>query len=120
MKKLEKWIELSALTKKLVAEERELRRELVEELVGSEATFTESRNKVAADGRNLMIATVLNRKFDEPALASIWSDLTEAEREVIKLKPHLSIAHYRKLPETSILHQAIIVSPGMPTIEVKE
>lgn len=118
MDKLERWCELSAMLKSIKKEEGELRREICAELF--EGKIGEFTVKTEYLGTNVQAKSVLNRKIDEPALGAIWHELTDKEKAAIKLKPTLTLPGYRAIDEDSLLHQAIIVTAGMPTLKVDE
>lgn len=114
--KLENYIKAKdALTaaKKL---EAELRLGITDELLKGKGegthTFDVTGFKVKAVQR-------MNYKVDEDELDLIWEDLDQAEQDLIRFKPSLKLKEYKEMPGTLVLNNAITVTPGMPTLEVK-
>ncbi|RLC88497.1 MAG: hypothetical protein DRJ03_02500 [Chloroflexi bacterium] len=118
LEKLKDWYILNTRMKQMIEDERNLRKELVKDLLG-EGPHGESRHKINVEGTDVVIATVLNKRLDIPALKSVWDYLSDEERGCIKTKPSLTAAH-KKLPADSALWDAIIANEGLPTIEIKK
>jgi len=116
--KLEKWAEASAKLKLYKEQEAKLRREICNEVFnGKIGEFT---TKGEYEGTPIKAKSVLNRVIDKASLGAIWEELSDVEKEAIKLEPKLVMSAYRKIPEDSLFHQAIIVKPGMPQLEIIE
>lgn len=60
-----------------------------------------------------------NYTVNEDVLETIWSTLTEIERNVIKFKPSVKEGGYKKLSSTMTIHEAITKKPGVPTLTLK-
>ena len=119
MNKLETWHEISVLLKRTKVREMELRKELCEELIGGEG-MTNGRVTVKGHEGHLDFTAVqaLSYRLDVAALDALWSSLSQHEKSVIVYKPSLALTEYKKLHETSILHEAVITTLAMPTLVV--
>ncbi len=121
--KLETWYEMSVLLKQTKTREAELRRELCEAFIG-ETEMVKGRVTVKGDERHLAWKAVqaLSFSIDAASLHAMWSELSEVEKECIKHTPGLNLTAYKKLPEDSLLHEAVISKLAMPTLtaEIKD
>ena len=69
----------------------------------------------------IAITRKLTRKLDADAVESLWSTMSEEERDAINHKPSLDLKAYKDLVETGtigVLHQAITETPAQPTLKV--
>ena len=118
MEKIDKWKETLAKLKKYKKEEIKLRKEICEEMFkGKTGEFT-----VTLELENGMYAKAyskVSRVVDKGVLTAIWSEMSEKEKQVFKMKPALQIKAYRELPTYSIVHEAITEKPATPVLEVK-
>lgn len=114
------WYDAAAALKAAKTLESDLRYQVVkEQLQSAEVPMVESRSKRVVGSMPVTIITKLNKKLDLAVLGAVWTDLTDAEKLCVDMKPNLNAKH-KKLPDDSLLWQAIIVTPAMPVIEVKE
>ena len=60
-----------------------------------------------------------NLNVDKKILDEIWDDLTEEEKNMIKLEPSIGKTDFKNLPEDSLLLKAITEKPGMPKLEME-
>ncbi len=107
--------------KKIKTDESNLRKSLAESILGVDQFIKGIRktNRVEG-GYTFAINQKMNYKLDEGILSALWKELSDEERACINYKPSLSIAAYKKLPEDSLLHEAITTKPAMPTIKSEE
>ncbi len=59
-----------------------------------------------------------NIKFDADSLAKNAPYLTEEEAECIKYTPRLIASAYKKLDDSSMIDECLVVTPALPTINV--
>jgi len=113
---IKEWLVLQEQLKTVKEKEAELRRDICEHI------FAGKRKTVKADVGPYKVKAVykINNKVDEAAYLALRPELTAEEQEAIKVKYDLIASKYKKLRETSLLHQCIISKPGMPTLEVKD
>lgn len=111
-----KWLNMSDRLKALKKEEAALRRELCSDLFnGKQGNFKEVYND---KGVHVVATSKLTNNLDERVLQSLMGGLSDVEKACIKWKPSLVAAHYKVLPEDSILHEAVTAKPAMPTLSV--
>ena len=118
MTKIEHWMQLSDTLKSVKEEEAKLRREICDSLF--KGKVGEFREKAVIDGYTVVATSKVNRTVDKAVLTSLWEALSEDEKACIEFKPDLKLTNYRKLNDNDMLHEAITVKPGMPTLEVKD
>ena len=71
---------------------------------------------------DISITLKLGRTLDKDALDTIWSDLTEMQREAIQYKPSLDLKAYKLLiknGEAGELMNAVTEEPGLATVVLK-
>ena len=71
---------------------------------------------------DISITLKLGRTLDKDALDTIWSDLTEMQREAIQYKPSLDLKAYKLLienGEAGELMNAVTEKPGLATVVLK-
>ena len=101
------------------AQELSLRKEVAEEILeGVPLTNGSATNRESEEGVIVKATQKLNFSLDLGELAAIWAELTPEEQAVIKMKPTLQLAKYKKLPEGSILHRAVTTKLAVPTLDV--
>jgi len=115
--KLEQWFEISNLLKEARVKEAELRRELCAAIIG-DTQMENGRVTVKGTAYHLdyKASQALTYNIDKPVLESMWSSLSDIERASVVYKPSLSLTLYKKLPEDSLLHEAITTKLAMPTL----
>lgn len=120
MSKLLKWKELSLDLKDIKAEEAVLRRDLCEQII-AEAEMANGRVTITIhqDGYEVKATQTLSYTIDVAALGTIWDGLSQVEQDCVVMKPSLSLAAYKKLPEDSLLHEAIVSKLAMPTLKAE-
>ena len=70
---------------------------------------------------SIEIGLKMSRKLDSDAVDSLWSTMSEGERNVVSHKPSLDLTAYRKLLEiegVDILHQAIVETPAQASLKI--
>ena len=118
---VDKWKELATRLKSLKEEEADLRRDICAELIAG----VEMKNGIATykgnvEGYDVTAKQSLSFSLDVAALGTIWDELSQAEQDCIELKPTLKIGPYKKLPEDSLLHEAVVSRLAMPTLKAEE
>lgn len=76
-----------------------------------------------SDGYVLKAQHKIDRKIDEPAMVALAEEFEAAKilvKDLVKFKPELKIAEYRKLGEEQrkVFEKALIIKPGAPQMEV--
>jgi hypothetical protein len=82
---------------------------------------TEGTVKEEIDGLLITGSFKIGHKIDVEALAEVLDDLSADELDCINYKATLSLANYKLLDENerSVLDEAIISKPAIPTITIK-
>jgi len=71
---------------------------------------------------DIAITLKLGRSLDKDALDTLWSDMTQAQKDCIVYKPSLDVTAYKKLVEAGEagdLLDIVIEKPGLATIKLK-
>jgi len=114
---IDKWKDMSIRLKQLKADEAELRRDICAELVdGIEMKKGIATYKGNVEGFDITAKQALGYSLDIAVLGVIWDELNALELECVKMEPKIVIGNYKKLPEDSILHEAVITKLAMPTL----
>ena len=117
MLNIDKWKDMSVRLKKLKDDEAELRRDICAELVaGIEMKKGIATYKGNVEGFDITAKQALGYSLDIAALGVIWDSLSDLEIACIKMEPKIVIGNYKKLPEDSLLHEAVISKMAMPTL----
>lgn len=106
------WIKLSKELKQLKQEELLLRKKISNNLA------MDKLDRINLDDQKILLKCkyVLNYKIDEEELRNIWDHLTMIERSAINFRPSLSKTMYKKIPQNSVLHKAIVIDDGAPQL----
>lgn len=115
-KKIEEWLTVSNGLKALKEKELKLRREVALEMAkGSTGEF-----KVHAEYElfDIQAEFKMNRKVDAITIHAMFEGLNDHEKACIKFDPKLNLSQYRKLPDDSMLHEAVTETPS-PTPVLK-
>ena len=120
MNKLQTWHQMSKLLKETKEREAELRRELCEEIIADKPM---SNGRVTVKGEldhmTYIAVQALSYRLDVAALDALWSSLSAHEKTVVIYKPSLALTEYKKLHDSSLLHEAVITTMSMPTLKVE-
>jgi hypothetical protein len=118
---IHKWKELSLKLKRIKEEEADLRREICQVVI-ADAEMKNGRVTVKDyyDGMEVKATQTLSYTIDVAVLGTVWEHLSPEEQDAIVMKPSLSLAKYKKLPEDSLLHEAVISKLAMPTLLAEE
>jgi len=113
---IKKWKRLSATLKTIKKQEFDLRKEIAEKVLkGKTGTVNQ---KVS----NFKLKAQQSERFkvDNEALLSIWSDLSEEEKETIKWSPEIKKREYDKIPldRKKKLNSVLTKVPNAPTLSV--
>lgn len=123
MKTLLDWLDMSRELKRLKVVEMELRKELCDERINLAGMKNGRMTTKGAEGDcSYKIVTALGYKVDLGIYTALLNNLTEAEKACVRWKPELALAAYKKLPEDSLLHEAVISKMAAPvlTVEVRD
>lgn len=115
---LQKWYKLHLQLKKIKTEEAAARREICSGFLKDD--IPPITKKVQTELYNVEAKFNVSHKFDEPVLNQIWPELDDNEKNAVKFKPSVVISVYKKLPEDSLLHEAVTITPSMPTLKLEE
>jgi hypothetical protein len=119
--KLGEWNTLTAQLTSLKDQEAKLRKEIFD---AAFPTPTEGTNTLdLPEGWKLKGTHKLSRSVDESALPAVLEQLRKKKVDtepLIKYKPELSISAFRKMnpDHAHILGQALVIKPGMPSMEL--
>ena len=115
-KHIEVWIAAKANLDVVKAKEMELRKEICEAVLQGTHKGTEH---LIVEGLDVAATGKINTKVDTECLDTIWNDLSQGEKDCIVYKPSLVAKEYKTVDAKSKLHEAIITTPGTPTLKVK-
>ena len=111
------WHILDANLKRLKKEEADLRRKLCADLFeGRQGNFKAIEEH---DGIKVTATSKTTTKLDVEAYNQIHGELTQEDKNCVEFKPTLKKRDYNKLSEDSLLHEAIVEKPAMPTLKVE-
>jgi hypothetical protein len=105
--------------KEIKAKELDLRNQITDKILDGLEPGT---HNFASHGMLIKAVKSLNYSFDRDVLQQLIDDemLTEEEEELIRWKPELKLADYKKANfETEVLEEALFVKPAQPTLEIK-
>jgi len=108
-----------ALTlKEIKAKELELRNKICDKVLEGLGVGT---HNFAKDGMKIKAVSALNYSFDKETLDTMINEdiLTAEETDLIRWKPELKLADYKKAKFTENLDEALFVKPAQPTLEIK-
>lgn len=112
--KLIKWKQLSATLKTIKKQEMELRKEIAADtLQGAIGTVTNTY-----EGYKVKAQQSTRKTVDNEALISLWSDLTEPEKDCVKWVPQIVNADYKQLTEKDMLDSVITLKVNAPTLKI--
>ena len=117
--KLSEWMKVSEELKVLKEKEIKLRKEVFQQFFPTPMEGT--TNVELEDGWVLKGVHKINRNVDEAALPAVQRELAKHKvsiDELVRFKPELVIANYRKLDPKwlKILDQAIVSTEGSPSL----
>lgn len=124
MKLLEEWRLAKAeadAVKPIIAKEQELRKQVFAAFYPTPKEGTNTLD--LAEGWKLKGVYKLDRKIDEAALPAVTEQLREMgvnADTLVKWTPSLKTAIYKELTaeQRAVFDQALIIKPGLPTIEL--
>lgn len=128
---LSKWYEMNETLKKLKGTEAMLRRRIADFFFPEPTEGSKDNKHSLNDGSGavLQMTHSINRTVDEAELEALreamfadGSNLPQLPLDqIIRWKPELNKAEYNKLTaeEKQVIDRALIVKPGMPSIEIK-
>jgi len=112
------WQEMVTELKELKAKEMKARLMLCGFILGGEVG--EFKDVTLLDGYKITTNSKVSRKLDEGVLSALMSDMTDTDKNAVRFKPSLDLRAYRKLPDDSLLHEAVTVSPATPTLKLEK
>lgn len=112
--KILEWKQMASQLKQIKEAEAKMRREIVSEICGDEY----GSKKVVVEGYEIKANNKVTTSLDAHAFMAIDDELTAEEKLAVKHTPSLIMANYKKLPSHSLLHDAVVVKPAMPTLSI--
>ena len=116
-KQLLEWQKAKGALTDAKEKEMELRLAICEEILRDQQKGVKHFKKFGLDAA---ATAKLNQKLETDTLKSIFKKLTVEEKACIRYKPELIGKVYKDLPGDSILHSAVVSSPGTPALTLKE
>jgi hypothetical protein len=117
--KYEIWLELSNRLRKLKAEELKMRKELCEDIKG--LSPPPYKNKfINENGFEIEVEFKVKHKLDKISINQLFKELTDADKNSLRYEPEIVMKEYRELPDSSLLHEAVTITPSAPTLKVKK
>lgn len=117
VKKFDEWMEAKSKFDHYKSLENKLRKEICDHLL--EGKITGTHNFDDFPGYRVKAVKKVSHSIDNDVLSFIYDEMTKEEQECIDFKPNLSISKYKKLEDHSVIDDAIIVKPAMPSLEIK-
>ena len=114
--KLSAWAEAEAALGRAKATELALRLEICKEVLAGKPKGVAH---LIVDGFDVAATAKINTKIDKEVLDTIWPSLSQTEKESVRFKPEIVAKQYGFLDAKSNLHQAVITTPGTPSLEIK-
>jgi len=111
------WKNLSIDLKVLKEQEAKARRLLCGYILGGDTG--EFKEVIELDGHKITATSKISRTLDQGIVSALMSEMTDEDKSALRFKPALDLKAYRKLPLTSILHEAVTEKPAMPTLSVE-
>jgi len=116
MLKYNEWVEAHADLQRAKKLELSLRNEICSELLVDKL---EGSKTVREDGFIVTTTAKLIRSINREVLESVWSDLSDREKECVVYKPSLVLSNYKVIEaEGGILMEAITVKPGQSALKI--
>lgn len=78
-----------------------------------------TQHYVLDEDHKLTIVRSVNRTIDDAILDIIWNDLTDKERECIRIKHEIKAREYGKLEDDNLLSHAVTVKPALPSVKLE-
>jgi len=113
---IRQWVSKKAVLKKVKSEEADLRIKICESILKGKTKGTET---AVVGNFKVKAKAKLNNKLEKETLKTLWKDLSDEEKECVKIEPKLVAAKYKKIKNSALLHQTVISKPGMPTLDVE-
>ncbi len=120
--KISQWVEIKAKMAQLKIEEGILRKLFLDTYFTTAKPEGTTRQDLP-DGYKLKGEFSLDRKVDETALPAVLERLQEASKvDLIRYKPELNLAVYRKLPdaEKKIVDECLIIKPSSTQLSLEQ
>jgi hypothetical protein len=114
---IEAWKDSKNRLKEAKEIELEIRKGLCGKILKAKAKGTVHYKKF---GYDLAATAKINKKIDSNSLKKLFKDLSNEEKKCIRYKPELKMQEYQDLSNDSILHKAVIITPGTPELKIKE
>lgn len=110
------WKELKDKIKKLKDKEERIRTEICDTLIKKD-----KRTKYELKNMKITVAPTINYTVDKYKVLSLMArgKLSIEEKQAIDTKHTLSVGAYKKLPEDTVLNEAITSKLGLPTLEIE-
>ena len=114
--KIQEWSELQVLLKEVKAKEMKLRKEICNDIL--HGMPLPARKTISIQDIEVKAENTVTHNLDESVLNEMYEELDTKEKAVIKWQPKLKLRDYKKLPDESLLHEAVIVKPSSPTLKL--
>lgn len=116
MDQIELWYKAQQDLKELKAHEAKLRRAICEDMFdGQQGSF---KVKISNAAYDIVATSRITTSLDMSVYEGLVNRLSEAELACIKYKPSLIAKNYKQLPPLSLLDEAIVTKPAMPTLKL--
>lgn len=114
--KFERWQELSGILKTVKVEEMKLRKELAAEYLIDQVP--PCKIDLYVGSIKIRVENGVSHALDAEVVNQIFEDLNDEEKSAMQFKPSLKLREYKKLPNDSLLKEAVTVKPSAPTIKI--
>lgn len=115
-KVVKEWMQLQAQLKEIKAREMSLRKEICSAILKD--TPLPVRKKYEVNGLVLEVDGKVTYSLDATVVNSLFDDLEDADKSSLDFKPSLKLREYKKLPESSLLHEAVTIKPAAPVLKI--
>jgi len=111
----EEWLKAKVDLSDMKSKELELRNQIIESIISNEV---DGNIKKVLDGYKITVGVTIRNTIDEPVLDSIYSSLSDEEKNCVKFKPSLVAKDMKLLDGSESLWEAIITKPGQNTLKI--
>ena len=71
------------------------------------------------DGIRLKVARAYSYTLDASAFSEVADELSDEELACINMKPNLILANFKRLEDSKLLSDCVVVKESMPTIKIE-
>ena len=105
--------------KRMEKEATERRRMLDKKVAALLPEKTEGTSSQTIDGYKVSVDYKVTRKVDTDAVAGIWNDMTDKERDLFRWKAELNMKAYREYQDNGWLASVVTSKAGSPTVTIE-